>query len=120
MLAPGRRLVTAQRCSPARRRVAGTYGAEGARDMREPDGERELEGTSDDPSGAGAVNSLVMTRRPATRAVVFDAGHTLLELGYARLTAYLVSRGHDITESAVTDAERRARIRLDVDTSGSS
>ena len=56
-----------------------------------------------------------MTRRPAIRAVVFDAGHTLLELDYARLTAYLVSRGHDLTEAAVTDAERRARIRLDVE-----
>jgi hypothetical protein len=30
-----------------------------------------------------------MTRRPAVRAVVFDAGHTLLEMDYARLTAFL-------------------------------
>ena len=49
-----------------------------------------------------------MTRRPPIRAVVFDAGHTLLELDYARLTAYLVSRGHDLTVASVTDAERRA------------
>ena len=56
-----------------------------------------------------------MTRRPGIRAVVFDAGHTLLELDYARLTAYLVSRGHDLTEAAVTDAERRARVRLDAE-----
>jgi FMN phosphatase YigB (HAD superfamily) len=56
-----------------------------------------------------------MTRRLAVRAVVFDAGHTLLELDYARLTTYLVSRGHDLTEAAATDAERRARIRLDIE-----
>jgi FMN phosphatase YigB (HAD superfamily) len=56
-----------------------------------------------------------MTRRPPIRAVVFDAGHTLLELDYRHLTAYLVSRGHDLTVAAVTDAERRARIRLDTE-----
>jgi len=56
-----------------------------------------------------------MTRRPPIRALVFDAGHTLLEMDYARLTAYLVSRGHDLGEAAVTGAERRARIRLDVE-----
>lgn len=61
-----------------------------------------------------------MTRRPAIRAVVFDAGHTLLELDYARLTAYLVSRGHDLTVAAVTDAERRARIRLDTERAAQS
>jgi putative hydrolase of the HAD superfamily len=56
-----------------------------------------------------------MTRRPAVRAVVFDAGHTLLEMDYARLTAFLVSRGHDLRETAVTEAERRARMRLDTE-----
>jgi len=61
-----------------------------------------------------------MTRRPAIRAVVFDAGHTLLELDYARLIAYLVSRGHDLTVAAVTDAERRARIRLDTERAAQS
>jgi putative hydrolase of the HAD superfamily len=58
-----------------------------------------------------------MTRRPAIRAVVFDAGHTLLEMDYARLTAYLTSRGHHLGEATVTDAERRARMRLDVERS---
>src|SRR5262249_44891403 len=53
--------------------------------------------------------------RTTARAVVFDAGHTLLEMDYARLTAYLVSRGHDVSEAAVTDAERRARMRLDTE-----
>src|SRR2546430_9946877 len=56
-----------------------------------------------------------MARRPPIRALVFDAGHTLLEMDYARLTAYLVSRGHDLGEAAVTGAERRARIRLAVE-----
>src|SRR5262245_65961857 len=53
--------------------------------------------------------------RSTVRAVVFDAGHTLLEMDYARLTAYLVSRGHHVSEAAVTDAERRARMRLDTE-----
>jgi FMN phosphatase YigB (HAD superfamily) len=47
------------------------------------------------------------------RAVLFDAGHTLLELDYARLTAQLGSRGHRVSERQVVEAERRARIRLD-------
>jgi HAD superfamily hydrolase (TIGR01509 family) len=53
--------------------------------------------------------------RSRVRAVVFDAGHTLLEMDYARLTAYVTSRGHDVGEAAVTDAERRARMRLDTE-----
>ena len=61
-----------------------------------------------------------MTRRPTVRAVVFDAGHTLLEMDYARLTAYLVSRGHHVSEAAVTEAERRARLRLDVERAASA
>src|SRR5262245_17591138 len=56
-----------------------------------------------------------MTRRLAVRAVVFDAGHTLLEMDYARLTAFLVSRGHDRSEAVVTEAERRARRRRDTE-----
>ena len=53
--------------------------------------------------------------RSNVRAVVFDAGHTLLEMDHARLTAYLGSRGHDLSEAAVTEAERRARMRLDTE-----
>ena len=49
------------------------------------------------------------------RAVVFDAGHTLLEADYGQLTAYLGSRGHACDEAAVRDAEQRARMRLDVE-----
>ena len=47
------------------------------------------------------------------RAVLFDAGHTLLEMDYAAVTSALAARGHAVTQEAVTAAERRARIRLD-------
>ena len=47
------------------------------------------------------------------RAVLFDAGHTLLEFDYALLTAQLMARGHAVDAVRVTEAERRARIRLD-------
>jgi hypothetical protein len=73
-----------------------------------------------DPAASGAVNSPVMAGRPPIRAVVFDAGHTLLEMDYARLTAYLVSRGHALGEARVTEAERRARMRLDVERAAQS
>jgi HAD superfamily hydrolase (TIGR01509 family) len=49
------------------------------------------------------------------RAVVFDAGHTLLEADYPCLTAQIRSRGHDVSEAGVIDAERRARARLDAE-----
>ena len=47
------------------------------------------------------------------RAVLFDAGHTLLECDYAALTARIRACGYDVCEGMVTDAERRARARLD-------
>src|SRR5262245_39646756 len=47
------------------------------------------------------------------RAVLFDAGHTLLEFDYALLAAQLMARGHDVDAARVTEAERRARVRLD-------
>jgi putative hydrolase of the HAD superfamily len=49
----------------------------------------------------------------AVRAVLFDAGHTLLTMDYAVVAEVLTSRGHAVTEAAVTTAERRARLRLD-------
>ena len=58
-----------------------------------------------------------MTRRPPLRAVIFDAGHTLLEMDYARFTAHLISRGHHVDQERVMGAERRARMRLDVERS---
>jgi putative hydrolase of the HAD superfamily len=51
--------------------------------------------------------------RLPVRAVLFDAGNTLLEIDYGVVTAHLRSRGHDITPAAVIEAERRARVRLD-------
>ena len=38
---------------------------------------------------------------PRIRAIVFDAGHTLLEMDYARVTEYLRARGHEVDEAAV-------------------
>jgi len=52
---------------------------------------------------------------PRIRAIVFDAGHTLLEMDYARVTEYLRARGHEVAEAAVVAAEREARMRLDVE-----
>jgi len=49
------------------------------------------------------------------RAVLFDAGYTLLEMDYGALTAQLRARGHHRDEAAVVDAERRARMRLEVE-----
>ena len=47
------------------------------------------------------------------RAVLFDAGHTLLEADYPALVDALASYGHATSEAAVIEAERRARMRLD-------
>jgi HAD superfamily hydrolase (TIGR01509 family) len=47
------------------------------------------------------------------RAVIFDAGHTLLEFDYTRLVAELSTCGHDVTRAAVATAEQIARRRLD-------
>lgn len=49
------------------------------------------------------------------RALLFDAGYTLLEMDYGALTSQLRARGHLRDEAAVIDAERRARMRLDVE-----
>jgi FMN phosphatase YigB (HAD superfamily) len=47
------------------------------------------------------------------RAVLFDAGHTLLEADYGCLAAQIRARGHAVTDADVVAAERRARARLD-------
>lgn len=47
------------------------------------------------------------------RAVLFDAGNTLLEMDYDLVVDQLRLRGHDVTAAAVAEAERRARVRLD-------
>jgi putative hydrolase of the HAD superfamily len=56
----------------------------------------------------------VPSRRPPLRAVIFDAGNTLLEMNYAVIAAFLGGRGHRVSAAEVREAELRARVRLDV------
>jgi FMN phosphatase YigB (HAD superfamily) len=51
----------------------------------------------------------------SVRAVLFDAGHTLLAADYAALTAAVRACGRDVAERDVVDAERRARVRLETE-----
>jgi putative hydrolase of the HAD superfamily len=53
--------------------------------------------------------------RSRTRAVLFDAGNTLLRMNYPAIARHLASRGHAVTVEAVEEAEIRARVRLDAD-----
>src|SRR5262249_42260123 len=54
-----------------------------------------------------------ISRRP--RAILFDAGNTLLQMNYSALAEYLGERGHRVVAAQVEDGERRARVRLDRD-----
>jgi putative hydrolase of the HAD superfamily len=47
------------------------------------------------------------------RAVIFDAGNTLLRMNYAIIAEHLGTRGRRVTETQVEEAELRARVRLD-------
>ena len=47
------------------------------------------------------------------RAVIFDAGHTLLEFDYALLVEQLRACGHDVARADAIAAEQIARKRLD-------
>jgi putative hydrolase of the HAD superfamily len=47
------------------------------------------------------------------RAVIFDAGNTLLRMNYAIIAEQLVARGRPVSPDQVEDAELRARVRLD-------
>ncbi|HXJ82642.1 MAG TPA: HAD-IA family hydrolase [Candidatus Methylomirabilis sp.] len=60
-----------------------------------------------------------MTSRISSRprAVIFDAGNTLLQMNYLAITEYLAARGHAVKVTEVEDAEIRARVRLDADLS---
>ena len=51
--------------------------------------------------------------RPPVRAVIFDAGNTLLRMDYAVIADHLCARGHALSPQQVEDAELRARVRLD-------
>jgi putative hydrolase of the HAD superfamily len=55
--------------------------------------------------------SLPRARPP--RAIIFDAGNTLLRMNYAVIAGYLGGRGHAVTAALVHEAELRARVRLD-------
>lgn len=52
---------------------------------------------------------------PRLRAILFDAGNTLLQMNYPAIAGYLAGRGHAVSVAAVRDAELRARVRLDGD-----
>ena len=47
------------------------------------------------------------------RAIIFDAGNTLLRMNYPVIVDHLRSRGRAVTPEQVEEAELRARVRLD-------
>lgn len=49
------------------------------------------------------------------RAVLFDAGNTLLRMNYGAIAEALAAEGIATDEAAVEDAELRARVRIDLD-----
>ena len=49
------------------------------------------------------------------RAVLFDAGNTLVRMNYGAIAGHLQERGHAVLVDAVEEAEIRARVRLDAD-----
>ena len=51
--------------------------------------------------------------RSLVRAVIFDAGNTLLRMNYGVIAEHLRTRGHAAGPSLVEEAELRARVRLD-------
>jgi len=53
-------------------------------------------------------------RRPVPlRAILFDAGNTLIRIDYAAIAAALATHGVSVTQDALMRAEWRARVRLD-------
>jgi HAD superfamily hydrolase (TIGR01509 family) len=57
--------------------------------------------------------SSTASRRP--RAILFDAGNTLLEMDYSVIAARLSVGDRSVSAALVEDAELRARVRLDHD-----
>jgi putative hydrolase of the HAD superfamily len=47
------------------------------------------------------------------RAVLFDAGNTLLRMNYVAIAGYLDGRGHTVSVDTIEEAELRARVKLD-------
>ena len=56
-----------------------------------------------------------MSVRAPLRAILFDAGNTLLRIDYAAIAAALAARGVSRTADELMRAEWRARVRLDAD-----
>src|SRR5262245_56064999 len=54
-------------------------------------------------------------RRQRPRAIIFDAGNTLLRMNYGVIVEFLGGRGRRLTADQVQEAELRARVRLDPD-----
>jgi putative hydrolase of the HAD superfamily len=53
--------------------------------------------------------------KPPLRAILFDAGNTLIRMDYAAIARRLAVHGVTVTAAAVQRAEWRARARLDAD-----
>ena len=51
--------------------------------------------------------------RPPVRAVIFDAGNTLLRMNYGIIAEHLGTHGRAASPEQVEEAELRARVRLD-------
>ncbi len=51
--------------------------------------------------------------RPPVRAIIFDAGNTLLRMNYGIIADQLRTRGRATSPEQVEEAELRARVRLD-------
>lgn len=47
------------------------------------------------------------------KAIIFDAGNTVMLLNYGVLTEALAAQGFDVAEATAQEAEYRARVRLD-------
>jgi putative hydrolase of the HAD superfamily len=59
------------------------------------------------------MNRPVSGLRPTVRAVIFDAGNTLLRMNYGLIAEHLRTRGRAASLEQVEEAELRARVRLD-------
>ena len=65
------------------------------------------DGLRDILAGMGA------SAQPVPRAMLFDAGNTLVQMNYAAIAAQLAVLGHAVTPQATRRAEWRARVRFD-------
>ncbi len=61
------------------------------------------------------MNGPTSTNRRRPRAIIFDAGNTLIQMNYSVIAEYLAGRGRAVTAVDVEEAEIWARVRLDHD-----